>query len=319
MQSNSQFDTSSYDNLLDALHKLAESAGAHPIADCPAAYTIKGQHAGPRLLVSGIVHGNEPCGFYAIKKLLQHFADKTLQLNCGTVTLVFANVRAFIESKQHIDHNLNRLFIDSVSKSTPSIELARAAELRPLYANTDYLLDLHSTTAPTVPFAMCEDSAFDFAKTLGFSPLVVGWGALGAASITGDTETYCNSKGGIGITLECGQRDWPGGADYAYSAIRTVLNALDMCQEKSAPNLATKPAIYRIQSVFSIRSSNFEYARPFHSFDPLEAGELIGKDEIGPVFAPQECIILMPANPKERLIGQDLYLLAVRSPEGLNS
>jgi predicted deacylase len=258
------------------------------------------------------VHGNEPCGFYALKNLLQHFANGTGHLHRGTLTLVFANIRAFIEGKQHIDHNLNRLFIDSVAPSSLSVELTRAAELRPLYADTDYLLDLHSTTAPTIPFAMCEESAFDFAKTLGFSPLVVGWGALGAASITGDTETYCNSKGGIGITLECGQRDWPGGADYAYSAIHTFLNVLGMCEGTSLSISPSKLTVYRIKSVFSVRSKNFEYAKSFQSFDPLEPGELIGQDEIGPVYAPQKCIILMPANPKERTIGQDLYLLATR-------
>ena len=66
------------------------------------------------------------------------------------------------------------------------------------------MLDLHATSLPSMPFLMCEEPVLPFARRLGISPIVLGWGSLGAGALFGDTETYVNAHGGRGMTVENG-------------------------------------------------------------------------------------------------------------------
>lgn len=296
------------EHVLQELAEAARGAGASAEASCPGAFSLTGNVPGPQVLISAIIHGNEPCGYGVLLRLFQAFADKSLRLTAGKLTLVAANIAAFCENKQQIHDNLNRLFRDDHAVLANSLEHQRAAELRPLYARASHLLDLHATTAPTIPFLMCEAAALPTAQLLGISPIVIGWGELGDASTTGDTETYCNSHGGQGMTLECGQRDWLGGAEFGFKASLQFLSACGVTLERAPVTRDT--TVFQILSVFSVRAPGFVYRRNFRSFDEVRRGECLGMDEQGEVYATEDCVMLMPANPAERTLGQDLFLLA---------
>lgn len=295
--------------LLSELTALASSAVAYPHPSCPGAYTIETGKPGPHALISGVVHGNEPCGYYGICDLLRAFGRNELKLISGKLTVVISNLEAFVQGKQQIDYNLNRLFRTDLAPTPNSYEHRRIRELLPIFSSVDYLLDLHATTAPTIPFAMCENSALALAEKIGLSPIVLGWGELGAASLAGDTETFVNSKGGLGVTVECGQRDWDGAAKVAFDTACKFLQATGI-SSSAATDSPIRPVVYKLDSVFTLRSADFRYSKAFISFDKLGAGEIIGSDSLGVVRTDRDCIILMPANPAERSLGQDLYLLA---------
>lgn len=86
--------------------------------------------------------------------------DSGARPKIGSLTLSFSNVAAYesfdptrpFESRQLV-HNFNRIWSDDLLNCNEvSPELTRARELRPIFAQADDLLDLHSTAQDVEPF-----------------------------------------------------------------------------------------------------------------------------------------------------------------------
>ncbi|NDG34452.1 MAG: succinylglutamate desuccinylase [Betaproteobacteria bacterium] len=114
---------------------------------------------GPHVLIQALTHGNELCGAIALDFLLQEDV-RPLQ---GVLSLVFANVEAYHRwdpenphGNRFCDEDYNRLWGDDVLKGPrDSIELRRARELVNYIDSADYLLDLHSMSAPCEALMVC--------------------------------------------------------------------------------------------------------------------------------------------------------------------
>ena len=74
---------------------------------------------------------------------------------------------------------------------------------------SDYLLDLHSTSGPSIPFLFTETPDIDLARRFGVSHVISGWSELNSDATAGDTECYINEHGGAGFTFEAGNHDNP--------------------------------------------------------------------------------------------------------------
>src|SRR3982751_4691278 len=73
------------------------------------AHTYHGLAPGPRLLVTGAVHGNETCGTRAITQLLEEIDSGALSIERGTVTFVpVTNPLAYSLKQRMGERNLNR-------------------------------------------------------------------------------------------------------------------------------------------------------------------------------------------------------------------
>ncbi|HEX6362748.1 MAG TPA: succinylglutamate desuccinylase/aspartoacylase family protein, partial [Albitalea sp.] len=143
---------------------------------------------GPRLIVTGAVHGNETCGTLAIRRVLRDLEQGRLALAAGTVTFVpVTNPLAYERGQREGDRNLNRRL---VATDTPrEYEDHVANWLCPLLAQHDGLLDLHSFHTPGEPFAMVgpennagplepfgqADAEAALAVRLGVRRVVHGW------------------------------------------------------------------------------------------------------------------------------------------------
>jgi predicted deacylase len=275
------------------------------------AFRIEAMSSGPEVLILGAVHGDETCGSLAIGALLARFADRSLTLWRGRLTLAIGNEEALRRRVRKVEVDLNRCFIDGPDGTLDSYERRRVEDLKPLLRAADYMLDLHATSLPSVPFLMCEEPVLPFARALGISPIVLGWGSLGAGALFGDTETYVNAHGGRGMTVENGARDWPGGADSALVASLNLLTHLAMI-DGVVPEPRGDAAVYRLFHVHVVERPGFRYSRPFQTFDRLHGGEEIGRDLERVYVAPAECVIVMPTDPEQVKPGEDLYLLGRR-------
>jgi len=151
--------------------------------------TLQGRHPGPRLVVTGGVHGNETCGTAGILAVLDEIDRGALVIDAGTVTFVpVANPLARALGRRCGDRNLNRAL--SPVEAPREFEDEVANWLCPLLAAHDVLLDLHSFSGadgapfvlvgptdndgPLEPFAhaMHEES---LARRLGVDRVVHGW------------------------------------------------------------------------------------------------------------------------------------------------
>ncbi len=270
------------------------------------AYT--GLAAGPRLIVSGAVHGNETCGTQAILRLADEIDRGALHIRAGALTLVpVANPLAYTRDQRAGERNLNR---DLFPRAAPqNFEDHVANWLCPLLARHDVLLDLHSFSARGEPFVMVgpRDNAGALepfahaaqeralARRLGVRRFVDGWLATYAQGVehrlgsgsraelaqtlrygVGTTE-YMRSSGGYALTLECGQHQDPAAPEVAYRAILNTLAHLGLID---APDPAPVPVremeALSMVSVTDKADARDTFSRAWSSFDPVARGELIG-------------------------------------------
>jgi predicted deacylase len=261
---------------------------------------------GPRLVVTGSVHGNETCGAEAIRRTVRDIEAGTLRIAAGTLTLVpVANPLAYAKGERNGDRNLNRNF--APTPLPRDFEDHAANWLGPLLARHDALLDLHSTRAATQPFATFGPPDNDgplepfhssaqeraLARCLGVRRFVEGWLATYARGVerralagyatalnadprygVGTTE-YMRSVGGYAVTLECGQHQDPNAVEVGYRAIRNALAHLGLSGEP-APAPVEDYELLCLREVVDRLYLEDRFAREWSSFDRVRAGEVIG-------------------------------------------
>lgn len=305
--------------------------------------TYAGLGAGPRLIVTGAVHGNETCGTLAIKRVIHEIDSGTLEVVAGTATFVpVTNPLAFQKGERAGDRNLNRNLFPT--ENPADFEDHVANWLCPLLARHDVLLDLHSTRAKTRPFALVgpldnkgsiepfrhAEAERALARRLGVDRFVMGWLATYAKGVerraaelaktgaarqpnadprygVGTTE-FMRSQGGYAITLECGQHDDPTSPEVAYRAIRNTLDFLGITKGAAPPEV-TKYEALRLHEVVDRVHAEDAFSREWSSFDPLKKGDLIGTRKDGAeVKAPGNGWIVFPD--KSALPGNEWFYLA---------
>ena len=306
--------------------------------------TFTGQRAGPKLIVTGAVHGNETCGTQAIGRVLADIRKQRIAIVGGTATFVpVTNPLAYGKRDRVGDRNLNRNLAPSANPK--DFEDHVANWLCPLLARHDALLDLHSTRAKNPAFAMLgphdntgtlqpfarHREERDLAARLGVNRFVEGWldaYALGverrrertrAAGMAPDplvddprygigTTEFMRSVGGYAITLECGQHDDPEAPNVAYRAIVNALAHLGI-SDSAPPDLMEGAEHLRLQEVIDRLAEGDRFEREWSSFNALEAGTRIATRADGtPVVAPYPGYIVFPDH--KALPGREWFYLA---------
>lgn len=311
------------------------------------AHRITGLAPGPKLIVTGAVHGNETAGTQGIRRVLNEIDRGEIEITRGTVTFVpVCNPLAYNQMRRMGDRNLNRRLQPTATPQDFEDRIANA--LCPWLAEHEVLLDLHSFRSPGQPFVMRgpadnRDALEPFARAaaearlaahVGPSRIVEGWMSAYADGVArrkargqtpgavhedpsygvGTTE-YMRSQGGYGITLECGQHDDPAGADVAEHAIRQTLALLGLAElPLAAPQRPFE--CLRLAEVIDRHAEADRFAKAWTSFDPLAEGELVAVRADGSELrAPQAGYIVFPD--VSALPGHEWFYLAQRSERPL--
>ena len=331
----------------EAMNETTQAPSPNPPQPRPThlrTLTYHGLAPGPRLLVLGAVHGNEVCGAKAIAQLVQDLDSGALRLIRGTLTLVpVTNPLAYQLGQRTGERNLNRNMAPSAIPQDFEDRLANV--LCPLLDAHDALLDLHSfhtggapfvmigpqnNTGPLEPFAHA-GLEMQLALHTGPHRVVEGWldtysrgiqkrlarsGLEGSRAQTlvtnpnygvGTTE-YMRSRGGYGVTLECGQHDDPLAVGVARHAIAQTLALLGLA---ALPLLAEPPnrEILRLIDVTDRDHAGDTFSRAWRSFDAVKGGDVIGTRHAGDVVkAPRSGFIVFP-NPRAE-VGQEWFYFA---------
>jgi len=306
---------------------------ASPTSNPPTAHLRIHQYRtlapGPRVIVLGAVHGNETCGTRAIERLVQALDSGAQTLARGQLTLVpVTNPLAYQRQQRNGERNLNRNLLPNASPQDYEDRIANV--LCPLLAEHDVLLDLHSFQSQGEPFVMLGpvDNTGDLepfaqaaqeqalALRLGPRRIVEGWLQTYAVGVQrrlertapgdrahllstdpcygiGTTETM-RRHGGYALTLECGQHQDPQAPEVAWQAIQRTLAHLQLIDQ---PAPASTPAVefLRLTEVVDRLHAGDSFARPWSSYDRVQAGQTIGTRHDGtPVCAPQDGFIVFP-------------------------
>jgi uncharacterized protein len=302
---------------------------------------------GPKLIVTGAVHGNETAGTRGIWRVLDEIDSGALDIVRGSVSFVpVCNPLAYANARRMGERNLNRRL--QLTATPQDFEDRIANALCPLLAAHDVLLDLHSFRSPGRPFVMRgpadnRDSLEPFAHAaaeaqlaahVGPARIVEGWMSAYASGVArrraraqtpgavhedpsygvGTTE-YMRSQGGYGVTLECGQHDDPAGADVAYHAIQQTLALLGITDQPLAPPARPFECLV-LAEVIDRHDTGDQFAKAWTSFDALAEGELIATRADGSELrAPQAGRIIFPDS--SALPGHEWFYLAQASQRPL--
>lgn len=201
-------------------------------------------------------------------------------------------------TRSYRGYNLNRLFTEEyLNSGSKEYAIQRAIDLSEIMDEADYLLDIHSTSGPTVPFIFSENRErnLEIVSNLGIPHVIIGWNEVAGDVLAGDTETYMNSLGKPGFTLEAGSHLDSGAADIAYEVLHNYLAHLKIIKKKTRkdPPSIQKVSMYK---VITTASGVFQFEKKFPNFHPIQKGDLIGYEgkEKNPLLAEEDFIMLLP-------------------------
>ncbi|MCC6194111.1 MAG: succinylglutamate desuccinylase/aspartoacylase family protein [Burkholderiales bacterium] len=274
----------------------------------PYAWRFQAERPGPRVTIQALTHGNEVCGAISNDWLL----SENLRPVRGTLTLTFANVQAYRSfdpstpfASRCVEEDFNRLWTAEVlDGDRRSADLARARALRPLYEDTDYLLDLHSMTEPCPPLALAgrQQKGLELAQAIGVPEHIV----IDAGHVAGKRlRDYAAFDDPVdprnALLIECGQHWERAAPEMAKQASLRFLRHFGMADPaflEAHLTAALPPAQRAIQitDVVTIATDEFAFARPVKGLDVIaRGGTLLARDGTREVHTPyDDAVLIMP-------------------------
>jgi len=282
--------------------------------------------SGPLILCVGGIHGNEPSGVVALRRVIARLEARKPAFH-GRLLAVAGNLPALRANRRFIERDLNRGW--SVRRVSAVLEQPTSAEdleqaallgilvpaIRDAPGNV-VVLDLHTTSSTSPPFVTLSDTLEirTFAAQLGL-PLVLG--------IEEEIDTmvdYLSGFGALAIGIEAGRHDDPVSIDVHEAALWVSLHAmgcltnergvvdLGACRRRLAEARRGLPDVFEVVYRRGIEADDaFRMTPGFANFSPVKAGEVVARDADGPVAVPMSGRLFLPLYQAQ---GDDGYFLA---------
>jgi succinylglutamate desuccinylase len=258
------------------------------------------------------MHGNEPCGGDAIRRIASAFEHGEIEPASGTVFLIHANPEGTSQGRRHTPEgdDLNRLwdfeFTESLRREAWGYEHHRVLELKEVLGDLDIFLDLHSAATSTPPFGVSngEASIDDIAKKVGISYLVQSWYGLADKVIIG----FLKLSGVPALSVECGSHDDPEITDKAHRIALSFLRVTGAVDDGNEPNGTEVRTVHVVETITK-PSDEFGFGASWTGFQELEPGTLVGRDRVTEIRVSRPCYAVLPNENVE--VGDDVIYLAV--------
>lgn len=270
--------------------------------------TLDSGSAGPHVMLTALVHGNEICGAIVLDEL---FRAGIRPLH-GRLTMAFCNVAAFErfdtakpEASRWVDEDFNRLWTPEVLDSKrDSVELRRARIVRPFLHSVDFLLDIHSMQHPSEPLLLAGPLAKGrrLAGEIGYPALAVCDSGHAAGRRMRDYAAFGDAASPKNALLvECGQHWAQHSVTVARETTLRFLVRYGIIDAERGPFVFSEnpqpQKMVEVTHPVTIESELFRFARPFTGLEVIEqAGTLIGWDGEREVRTPYDrCVLVMPS------------------------
>lgn len=269
---------------------------------------------GRHVMLTALVHGNELCGAWAVKGLL----EAGVRPARGSLTLAFCNLAAFdrfdpaaFDASRFVDEDLNRQWSTERLADAHTRERRRALELLPFVQGTDWLLDLHSMHERSAPLLLTGPHArnIELARRLRAPMHVVvdeghqdgtrlrDHGRFGLADAdAGDARS---------LLVECGFHGDASSREVAQDiSARFLVEAGVIDGASAATALAgwrrpdpARQCLLRVTGGVTARSSGFRFLQPYTGLEVIpQAGTPIGDNDGEGVTTPYDhCVLVMPS------------------------
>lgn len=289
---------------------------------------VRGQRRGATLMCVAGLHGNEPAGVHAVRRVLVELEDRVSEMTGDFVALA-GNLAALAQRRRFIDRDLNRAWTESriraLGESGDECASAEDLEQVELLGEVDrvleetrgtvYALDLHTTSGPGGIFSAFIDSLPQRAFASHFPvPMIFGLEEL----VDGTLLNLLSDLGMISITVETGQHDEPAAIDRAEAAIWIAVVASGVLPEGAVPEVDEARKMLQNATVKVPRALEMRYRRDvvagdgfkmepgYSNFQEVVEGQVIARDNEGFVVASEDSRLLMPLYQEQ---GEDGYFL----------
>ncbi|UCF19689.1 MAG: succinylglutamate desuccinylase/aspartoacylase family protein [Gemmatimonadota bacterium] len=279
---------------------------------------LRGADPGPTLICIGGLHGNEPAGVQALRRVFQTLSRDPSLLICGEFVGLIGNLAALSEGRRFLAKDLNRQWrVEVVRRKEGSCgsidEAAEDRERRELLAELDrvfgrardetFALDLHTTSGESVPFVAMGDTLRNRRFALRFPlPMILGL----EEHLDGTISEFLTLSGHTTITVETGQHASPAAVSNAEAAIwlalgeAGLLEASETARVRSARQRLGRAA-QGVPRFLELRyrhpifpGDGFRMEPGFTNFDPVAPDQLLGVNNRGEIRSRWRGRVLMP-------------------------
>ncbi|MDA1264478.1 MAG: succinylglutamate desuccinylase/aspartoacylase family protein [Planctomycetota bacterium] len=282
--------------------------------------------SGPLLVLVGGLHGNEPAGVRAARRVLEELGSSSVPL-CGRVVALSGNRQALRVGERYLSRDLNRVWrmdeLAALRRGEPAVD-AEAQEQRELLAALEAevddwdgplsVLDLHTTSGGGGPFTLAADTLQN--RTLSERmplPMVLGI----EEGIEGPLLSYLADRGVPALVVEGGLHDDARTEERLVAAIWSFLEVAgavggNQPQVVEAHALlradsGAAPSLLEVVHVHSIADGDdYRTLAGFDNFSPIEVGQHVANDRRGAIRSPRSGHMLMPLY---QPLGQDGFFL----------
>lgn len=263
---------------------------------------------GPSVMVTALIHGNELCGAWALKELLEH----GVRLTKGRLILAFCNLAAFDsfnaeshDASRFVEEDMNRVWQLDKLNNPSTQERQRAKELVKWVKGADYLLDIHSMHEPSVPLLMTGmlERNVDLAKRLGTPRHVIMDAGHKDGTRMRDFGPFGDTHGTAqALLIECGFHGDLSSMTVARELVGRFLVESEVIEEQELPSDWVLPAkesqiVLKVTDAVVATSMNLTFAEAYQGMECIaKAGTVIAQDNGTPIVTPYDnCYLVMPS------------------------
>lgn len=290
-----------------------------------------GDDEGPVLVLFGGVHGNEPSGVVALIQVMDEINRLKPQIR-GSIYAIAGNMHSLEKQQRYEKEDLNRIWtkerVDRIAKGNfienelnederEQLELFKICKrIFDKHEYQIYCIDLHTTSAPTVPFITLNDTLInrDFATKFPV-PVIVGIEEF----LIGPLLSWVMEVGYPSLAFEAGEHNAKESVEYHKAFIWMSLVHGGLIDESDAPEfgkhqlkLAASNAdhgkvfeVYHHKRV--IAEEKFAMKPGYANLQPVVQGEKLASNVDGEILSPEDGRVFMPLYQSQ---GSDGFFLA---------
>ena len=276
---------------------------------------VGGTARGPLVVAVGAIHGNEPAGPAAIRRLLARLASAG-GLSRGRLVGLLGHPAAYARGVRQVDEDLNRVFtverLAALRDAAPqTAEGAYAKTLLRTLAEevTDYapeelvVVDLHTTSADGGDFVAMGDQPATVSLARGFgTPVVLGLTGVLPGTLCGHLDGEAFGVPTRAFGYEAGAHASARSPARAYALLAETLLRLGMAERAAfgdydALSLGDPPRPALSEVVFRLGvppGGQFTMMPGFGNFHPVQAGQVVAYLDGESVALERGGYLLMP-------------------------
>lgn len=291
------------------------------------------QHINPQatttLIFIGGIHGNEPAGILGLHRVIERIRNHNLTLH-GNFYALAGNLNAIQKNIRYESTDLNRLWThENIQKITTqaTFNSQEEKELAELYQCINNILnthsgpfifiDLHTTSADTIPFVTISDSLKNRDFVFNFQlPIILGIEEY----LEGPLLTYINEFGHVALGFEAGQHEEIQAVENCETFIWQTLVAAKVLSKKiieqldvrleTFQTLDSNSNFYQISHRYQLeKEEDFTMKPGFVNFDTIQKSEVLATSNAEAVKASVGGKIFMPLYQKQ---GDDGFFIITK-------